>query len=242
MPELFGRLLRLAPIVGEGFVVRVERGGHVELGVELVDADACREVRGRQDACEVDPHQLETADLVVAGCHEQRPDGGLVGKRARVDHDTRAGLGKLEEPVRSPLGLGEDPGAHTAPVPGEPDDPERGDLDVRRAADEREPGADFPAGRLDDRDVALAVDDRVAPVPEHLVGRPDRRAEVDTRLLIDELGRTLGILVRADRRLKPSGRLRRPIAVINKTGLPRACTGRALGLWHVPVPIASAPT
>ena len=38
VPELFGRLLRLAPMVGEGFVVRVERGGHVELGVELVDA------------------------------------------------------------------------------------------------------------------------------------------------------------------------------------------------------------
>ena len=180
---------------------------------------------------------------MVAGCHEQRPDGGLVGKRARVDHDTRAGRGELDEPVRSPLGLGEDPGAHTAPVPGEPYYPEREDLDVRRAADEREPGADFPAGRLDDRDVALAVDDRVAPVPEHLVGRPDRRAEVDTRLLIDELGRTLGILVAG----RPQAEAFReahavPIAVINKTGLPRACTGRALGLWHVPVPIASAPT
>jgi hypothetical protein len=104
----------------------------------------------------------KTADLVVAGCHEQRPDSGLVGKRARVDHDTRAGRGELEEPVRPPLRLGEDPGAHTAPVPGEPDDPEREDLDVRRAADEQEPGADLPVWRLDDRDVALAVDDRVA--------------------------------------------------------------------------------
>ena len=46
VPELFGRLLCLAPMVGEGLVVRVERGGHVELGVELVDADACRHVPG----------------------------------------------------------------------------------------------------------------------------------------------------------------------------------------------------
>ena len=220
-------------MVGKGFVVRVERGGHVELGVELVDADAWRHVRGRQDTCEVDPHQLETADLTVAGCDEQRPDGGLVGKRARVDHDTRAGRGELEEPVRPPLGLGEDPGAHTAPLPGEPDDPEREDLDVRRAADDREPRADFPAGRLDDREVALAVDDRVAPVPEQLVCRPDRRAEVDTRLVIDELGRTLGILVAG----RPQAEAFRgahgvPIADINKTGLPPAAPGPPLELWH----------
>jgi hypothetical protein len=180
---------------------------------------------------------------VVAGCHEQRPDGGLVGKRARVDHDTRAGRGELEEPVCPPLRLGEDPGAHTAPVPSEPDDPEREDLDVRRAADEQEPGADLPVWRLEDRDVALAVDDRVAPVPQQLIGRPDRRAEVDTRLLVDELGRTLGILVAG----RPQAEAFReahavPIAEINKTGHPRACTGRALGLWHVPAPIVIAPT
>ena len=157
-------------MVGEGFAVRVESGLDVEVGVELVDADACRDVRGRRDACKVDAHELETADLVVAGRHQQRPDGRLVGERASVDHDPRAGRRELEEPVRAPLVLGKDPGAHPAPVPGETDHPERKDLDVRRAADEREPGADLPAWRLDDRDVALAVDDRVAPVPEHLVG------------------------------------------------------------------------
>ena len=192
----------------------------VELGVELVDADACRHVRGRRDACEVDPHQLETADLVVAGCHEQRPDGRLVGERARVDHDPRGGRRELEEPVRPPLVLGEDPGTQTAPVPGETDHPERKDLNVRRAADEREPGADLPAWRFDDRDVALAVDDRVAPVPEHLVGRPDRRAEMDTRLLIDELGRTLGILVAGQTQAEPFREAHTvPIADINKTRL-----------------------
>ena len=74
-----------------------------------------------------------------------------------MDHDTRASQGELEEPVRPPLVLGEDPGA-PAPVPGEPNDPEREDLDVRRAADEREPAADLPAWRFDDRDVALAVE------------------------------------------------------------------------------------
>jgi hypothetical protein len=49
--------------------------------------------------------------------------------------------------------------------------------------------------RLDDRNVALAVNNRIAQVAENLLGRPNRRAEVDTPLLIDELGRTLGILV-----------------------------------------------
>jgi len=52
----------------------------------------------------------------------------------------------LDEPVRPPLVLGDDPGPQTAAVPGETDDAERKDLDVRRAADEREPGADLPAG------------------------------------------------------------------------------------------------
>ena len=115
---------------------------------------------------------------LVAGRHEQRPDGGLVGKRTRMDHDTRAGRGKLEEPARSPLGLGKDPGAHTAPVPVKADHPEREDLDVRRAADEREPAADLPTRRLHNGDVTLTVDGWVAPVSEHLLGRPDRRAEV----------------------------------------------------------------
>ena len=194
----------------------------VEFRVELVDADACRHDRGRRDACEVDPHQLETADLAIAGCHEKRPDGGVVGERARVDHNPRAGRGELEEPASPPLVLGEDPGAQTAPVPREADHPERKDLDVRRAADEREPGADLPAWRLDDRDVALAVDDRVAPVPEHLVGRPDRRAEMKKRLLVDELGRTLGILVAGRPQAEPLRETHTvPIADINKTGLPK---------------------
>ena len=137
-----------------------------------------------------------------------------------MDHDPRAGRRELEEPVRAPLVLGKDPGAHPAPVPGETDHPERKDLDVRRAADEREPGADLPAWRLDDRDVALAVDDRVAPVPEHLVGRPDRRSEMGTGLLIDELGRTLGILVAGRTQAEPFREAHSvPIADINRTGL-----------------------
>ena len=144
---------------------------------------------------EVDAHQLEPADLPVAGCGEERPDRGLVGESASVDHDTRANRGEPEEAIGPPLALGEDRRAETAPVPGGSDHPEREDLDVRRAADEREPAADLPARRLDDRDVALAVDDRVAPVSQHLLGRPDRRAEMGDRLLVDELGRTLGVLV-----------------------------------------------
>ena len=193
-------------MVGKGFVVRVERGGHVELGVELVDADACRHVRGRQDACEVDPHQLETADLVVAGCHEQRPDGGLVGKRARVDHDTRAGRGELEEPVRSPLGLGEDQAPTPRPCQASPR-PERGDLDgggpqtTESQAQISPPGASTTATSRSRSTTGLLQCRSTWSVDQIGVPRWTRASS-----LTSSAARSASSS-RADRRLKPSGRL-----------------------------------
>jgi len=108
---------------------------------------------------------------------------------------TRLRVGEGLEAPGAPLVLGHDRGTEPESVEGGSDDAEREDLRERRFRFDAQEAAELPLGRLDDREVPVAIDSRSRPAAPQPVGVDDGHADERHALFVREGSDLVRVLV-----------------------------------------------